>query len=232
MKNKLFEIGDSFCRDTFYVEPRINENKTFWVDSLKEMLGDVDVFCDGEPSRDLQTIIDNWIKIIKHVKETDYLVICVPYFRRTRLPLSKNSYKKIELNEINYLNRFMGTHSYSNENLEFWGKDYNFNYFTNNLTTQEIINASVSSQENFIEIINSLYHLTCGKKYVFSWDKMDIKSDIIDDKESITKNIGVWETHKDVFYETDGYFGMETDVHWSFKMNDLFSEYVYKKLKI
>lgn len=232
MKNKLFVIGDSFCRDTFYVEPRINEDKTFWVDGLKEMLGNVDVFCDGEPSRDLQTIIDNWIKIIKHVKETDYLVICVPYFRRTRLPLSKNCHKKIELNEINYVNRFMGTHSYSNENLEFWGKDYNFNYFNNTLSTQEIINASNSSQENFIEIINSLYHLTCGKKYVFSWDKMDIKSDIIEDKETITKNIGVWETHKDVFYETDGYFGLETDVHWSFKMNDLFSEYVYKKLKI
>lgn len=230
MKNNLFIIGDSFCRDTFYVEPRINETKSFWVSDLKKKLGNVDLLCDAEPSRDLQTIIDNWIKVINNVKKNDYLIICVPYFRRTRLPLDEKSYKIIELNETKLINRFVGTHSYNNEKLEFWGDDYDLKFFSENLSVQEIINSSISSQKNFIEIIESLYHLTNGKKYVFSWDEMDVKSNYIENKETIIKNIGVWETHKDVYYETDGEFGSKNDIHWSFRMNDLFADYVFEKL--
>lgn len=230
MKNNLFIIGDSFCRDTFYVEPRINETKSFWVSDLKKKLGNVDLLCDAEPSRDLQTIIDNWIKVINNVKKNDYLIICVPYFRRTRLPLDEKSYKIIELNETKLINRFVGTHSYNNEKLEFWGDDYDLKFFSENLSVQEIINSSISSQKNFIEIIESLYHLTNGKKYVFSWDEMDVKSNYIENKETIIKNIGVWETHKDVYYETDGKFGSKNDIHWSFRMNDLFADYVFEKL--
>jgi len=230
MKNNLFVIGDSFCRDTFYVKSRINEIKSFWVEDLKKRFNNIDTLCDGAPSRDLQTIIDTWIKLIKHIGKDDYLVICVPYFRRSRLPFSKNNYHHIEFKNINIVNRFVGTHSSKGAELEFWGKNYKYEYFLNQLSVQEIINSSYASQINYIEIIESLYHLTNGKKYVFSWDEMDIKSDFIEDKNIITKNIGFWETHRDVFYETDGEFGLENDVHWSFRMNEFFSDYVFEKL--
>jgi hypothetical protein len=230
MKNNLFVIGDSFCRDTFYVKPTLNQNKVFWANELSYKLG-TNLICDGEPSRDVQTIIDNWIKVLPHIKPEDYLVICIPFFKRTRLPLSEKNYQIFEKGDVKYVNRFVGTPSYDNTNteIETFGKQYSWKKFEADLKTQEIINGSNASQLNFIEIIESLYHLTNAKKFVFSWDIMDFKSYIIEDKDVLTKNIGIWETHRDVYYESNGKHGLENDIHWSYKMNILFSEYLYKK---
>jgi hypothetical protein len=232
MKNNLFVIGDSFCRDTFYVEAIPNQNKVFWANELSNKLG-TNLICDGEPSRDVQTIIDNWIKILSEIKNEDYLVICIPFFKRTRLPLSEKNYQTFEKCDVKYVNRFVGTPSYDNTNteIETFGKQYDWRRFEDDLKIQEIINGSKASQLNFIEIIESLYHLTNGKKFVFSWDNMDFKSYIIEDKDILTKNIGIWETHRDVYYESNGKYGSENDIHWSYKMNILFSEYLYKKFE-
>ena len=230
MKSNLFVIGDSFCRDSFYVDSRINENKSFWAEDLASKINS-NLICDAEPSRDIQTIIDNWVKSIYFIKETDYLVICVPYFKRTRLPLSEKNYQIFDGGKIKYVNRFVGTASYNNEftEIEMFGKQYHWKKFEEELKTQEIINASNANQLNSIEIIESLYNLTKGKKYIFSWDEMDFKSKIIEDKAVLTENIGIWETHKDVYIQTNGKEGSNYDTHWSFKMNRLFSEYLHKK---
>ncbi len=233
MKNNLFVIGDSFCRDGFYVKPSPNQKKSFWADELSTKLN-TNLICDGQPSRDVQTIIDNWIKIISLINSNDYLVICIPFFKRTRLPLSEKDYQLFENGDIKYVNRFVGTPSYNNTNteIETFGKQYTWKKFEEDLKVQEIINGSKANQLNLIEVIESLYHLTNGKKYVFSWDNMDFKSYIIEDKDVLTTNIGEWETHRDVFYQSNGKYGLENDIHWSYRMNDLFSEYLYKKFKI
>ncbi len=233
MENNLFVIGDSFCRDSFYVKPTLNQNKCFWAYELSERLN-TNLICDGEPSRDVQTIIDNWIKILSSITVEDYLIICIPYFKRTRLPLSEKDYLLFEKGKIKYVNRFVGTASYNNvtTEIETFGNQYDWKKFEKKLTTQEIINASKANQLNQIEIIESLYNLTLGKKFIFSWDYMDNKSYIIEDKYDLTKNIGEWETHKDVFYKSNGNAGSENDIHWSYRMNGLFSEYLYKKFTI
>lgn len=233
MKNNLFVIGDSFCRDSFYVKEILNENKSFWANELSNKLN-INLICDGEPSRDVQTIIDNWIKILSFIKSEDYLVICIPFFKRTRLPLSEKNYQFFENKNIKYVNRFIGTSSYNNVDteIETFGKEYHWKKFEKELSTQEIINGSKASQLNQIEVIESLYTLTNGKKFVFSWDNMDFKSEVIEDKDELTKNIGEWETHRDVFYSSNGDYGLETDIHWSYRMNRLFSEYLYKKFTI
>lgn len=230
MKNKLFVIGDSFCRDSFYVEPRINEKKSFWAEELSNKL-ETELICDGEPSRDVQTIIDNWIKIIKIIKSTDYLIICIPFFKRLRLPLSDKNYSEVSFGDEKYVNRFVGLSSFNNidNELEIFGNQYEWKYFENQLKTQELINGSNASQLNFIEVIECLYDLTNGKKFVFSWDIMDKKSYIIEDKQSLTEKIGIWETHRDIFYNTDGAYGLKDDMHWSYNMNNLFAEYMYEK---
>jgi len=230
MKNNLFVIGDSFCRECTYIKPTLNENRCFWAGDLSKRL-DVNLICDGEPSRDVQTIIDNWIKIISLVTPNDYLVICIPYFKRTRLPLSEKNYQVFENSVVKYVNRFIGTPSYNNlySDIETFGNQYDWKKYENDLKTQEIINASMANQLNSIEVIESLYNLTKGKKYIFSWDTMDFKSQIIEDREILTKNIGMWETHKDVYIQTNGKHGSDFDTHWSFKMNRLFSEYLYIK---
>jgi len=233
MKSNLFIIGDSFCMDSFYVDPIPNEKKCFWGHELSYKLG-TNLICDGQPSRDVQTIIDNWIKIISLIKPEDYLVICIPFFKRTRLPLSEKHYEFVEYDDIKYINRFVGTPSYINteKEIETFGNQYNWKKFEEDLRVQEIINGSKANQLNQIEVIESLYSLTNGKKFVFSWDNMDFKSYIIEDKGMLTTNIGEWETHRDVFYQTNGKHGVENDIHWSFRMNVLFSEYLYKKFTI
>jgi len=233
MKNNLFVIGDSFCRDSFYVKPTLNQNKSFWAYELSNKLN-TNLICDGEPSRDVQTIIDNWIKIISLIKPEDYLVICIPFFKRTRLPLSEKYYEYVECGNTTYINRFVGTPSYINteKEIETFGSQYNCKKFEDDLRVQEIINGSKANQLNQIEVIESLYGLTNGKKFVFSWDNMDYKSYIIEDKEMLKTKIGEWETHRDVFYETNGECGLENDIHWSFKMNFLFSEYLFKKFNV
>ena len=233
IKNNLFIIGDSFCRDSFYVNAPSNQNKCFWGEDLSDKLN-TNLICDGEPSRDAQTIIDNWIKILSLIEPEDYLVICIPFFNRTRLPLSEKDYQFFERNEVNYVNRFVGTASYNNidTEIEIFGKEYNWKKFEKELRTQEIINGSKANQLNQIEIIESLYTLTNGKKFIFSWDNMDFKSYVIEDKDILTKKIGEWETHRDVFYQSNGEYGLENDIHWSYRMNELFSEYLYKKFII
>lgn len=230
MKNNLFVIGDSFCRNSFYVKAPSNQNKCFWAQDLSDKLG-TGLICDGEPSRDVQTIIDNWIKILSLIEPEDYLVICIPFFKRTRLPLSEKEYQLFEIDNVKYTNRFVGTSSYNNKDteIETFGKQYDWKTFENDLRIQEIINGSKASQLNQIEVIESLDALTNGKTFVFSWDNMDFKSHVIEDKDVLTKNIGEWETHRDVFYQSNGNHGLEDDIHWSYKMNELFAEYLHKK---
>jgi hypothetical protein len=152
MKNNLFVIGDSFCRDGFYVKEPLNQIKCFWAQDLSDKLN-TNLICDGEPSRDVQTIIDNWIKILSLIESEDYLVICIPFFKRTRLPLSEKDYQFFERNEVKYVNRFIGTASYNNMDteIETFGKEYNWKKFEKDLSTQEIINVSKANQLNQID---------------------------------------------------------------------------------
>jgi hypothetical protein len=224
---KIFIIGDSFCTE------RLNEKNDliFWVNELKKKLPNVEIMCDGDPSRDVQTIIDNWIKILPLLSDSDYVIICLPYFRRTRLPLSEKNYRVFKNDHKTfYTNRFVGTSSYNNENddLEIWENNFNWKTFEKLLETQEMINSTNASIKNYIEIIESLIKISKGRKYIFSWDNMDIKSEYIDDKNTIKDKIGLWETYGDVYIETNGLNGYDRDFHWSDKMNLEFSKFIIK----
>ena len=226
---KIFIIGDSFCTD----RQNENNNLIFWVNELKKNLSTFEIICDGDPSRDVQTIIDNWIKIIPLMNDSDYTIICLPYFRRTRLPLSEKNYRVFENNDKTfYTNRFVGTASYNNEkdNLEIWENNFNWKTFEKLLETQEMINSTNASIKNYIEIIESLIKISKGRKYIFSWDNMDIKSEFIDDKNMIKNKIGMWETYGDVYIKTNGLYGFDNDFHWSDEMNLKFSKFIIKTI--
>ena len=95
MKN-VFIIGDSFCTKR---SDKI-QDLIFWVDELKLNLLEFNIMCDGEPSRDSQTIIDNWVKIIPLIDNDDFLIICLPNFGRTRLPLSEKNYRNFKKSSL------------------------------------------------------------------------------------------------------------------------------------
>ena len=172
--NKIIIIGDSFCGKMDWVIPQPNEPKSFWPDVLKDKCINHQVIVDSFPSRDVQTIIENWIRVIKHLKEDDFLIICLPYFRRTRLPLLEDHYTQSKIDEDTLYTRFVGTPSYSNNytSLEFWGQEYPWKYFQNELSHQEIINTSISNQKTTIEVNVCFYVDEVTGKKVYDFEEM------------------------------------------------------------
>lgn len=222
---KIFIVGDSFCVSS-------SDRKDFWVDVLKRNLMDYDIVLDGDPGRDIQTILEYWIRIIKYIKEEDFLIVCLPYFKRTRLPLVNKEYRKSIIDGNVIHSRFVGTSCFHQDyqSLELWGKDFGFDYHQRKLSHQELINASDANQLVTLEIIESLIELTRGDVYIFSWDRMNPCPNFIEDREKLETNIGEWETLGDVYLNTDGKEGRSFDFHWSDRMNVLFGEYLLQTL--
>ena len=233
---KIVIIGDSFCMKCIEeIKIRPNEENCFWGDILKiELKDEFETIIDAQPSRDANTILENWIKVIPHLKEDDFLVICFPTLTRTRVPFNKSNYDILESSdkEIRILNRFYGTASYDNsyQHLEYWGNEYNWKHFEENLKYQEMINGSVANELNFLELIESLSKLTKCGKYIFTWDEFGQMSNYIRNKDNVKEDVGLFETFNDVFLETNGECGL-TDFHWSFKMNKIFGKFIVEKIK-
>lgn len=233
MKEKLIVIGDSFAGPCCYANGY--EPEDFWCNVIRKQCDSIDVFVNGSPSRDIQSIIDIWIKSIPYLTKKDKLVVIIPYFIRTRLPLDSSEwYNGFDGDNLYMLpEKFYGTDSYQNPmKLEFWGNDYGKDYLKNMLSKQEMVNASKASQLNYIEIIESLLLMSPIDTYVFSWDNMDYKSDKIDDKDILTKKIGEWTTLYDYWTDSNGVYGVDGDFHWDPNMNRLFAYYIIKKFNL
>jgi hypothetical protein len=232
---KIVIIGDSFCRAYLRSKTRPGEKFCFWVDELKSYLNnDYEIVLDAQPSRDANTILENWIKILPQLNEDDFIVVCFPSLNRTRLPLDKNSYIYLKSSDekINIINRLYGTASYDNlyQHLEYWGNEYDWKYFEENLKHQEMINGSVANELNFLDLIESVSKLTKCDKYIFTWDKFGQTSDYIRNNQDVKNDVGIFETFNDVFLETNGECGIP-DGHWSFKMNEIFCKFIIEKIK-
>jgi hypothetical protein len=232
---KIVIIGDSFCRAYLRSKTRPGEKFCFWVDELKSYLSDdYEIVLDAQPSRDANTILENWIKILPQLNENDFIVVCFPSLCRTRLPFHESNYEYLKsLDErINIVNRFYGTASYDNsyQHLEYWGNEYDWKYFEENLKYQEMINGSVANELNFLDLIESVSKLTKCDKYVFTWDKFGQTSDYIRNNQDVKNDVGIFETFNDVFLETNGECGIP-DGHWSFKMNEIFCKFIIEKIK-
>ena len=232
--NKIIVIGDSFCISYKKSKTRLNEEYCFWGDYIKsKMNGTHEIIIDAQPSRDAKTILDNWIKIIPQLDKNDFIVLCFPSLNRTRLPFDKSNYDILESSdkEIKIINRFYGTASYDNsyQHLEYWGNEYNWKHFEENLKYQEMINGSIANELNFLELIENLSKLTKCGKYIFTWDEFGQTSDYIKNKHKVKEDVGLFESFNDVFLETNGECGIP-DFHWSFKMNEVFGKFIYKQI--
>lgn len=224
---KIIIIGDSFALG-------FKDQKIFGLESdyLIKKFNDsgYNVIIDGQPSRDIQTIIDIWIKYLPITNEDDVFIIILPYFGRTRLPLLMDESVKHD-NPFIIPNYFIGTKSYHQQVLlDFWLNNFDEKYFDDGLKIQEMINASTPSKINQIEIIESLSKITKSKKIILSWDYVDIKNEIIFDREKITKEINFWETLGDQYIKTNGQQGFENDSHWSVEMYEKIIEFIKEKL--
>ena len=218
MKPKLVIIGDSFAQPS--------NCPSFYGYILQERFPGIDVMFDGNPSRDVQTILDQWIKVIPELRKEDYLIIVFPTMGRTRLPLVKKHHDSITVGEIKLVNRFRGTDSYYDEEIEMFGDSYDRKYFQNLLLPQMAINASKAAEDNFLEVASSLIKLTKSKKYIFCWREMN-RSDIpFDDRKDVVRKIGKWITLHSEFISSEGKKGFKDDLHWAEETHLAFSDFI------
>ena len=218
MKPRLIIIGDSFAQPV--------NDESFYGSILQERFPWIEVINDGASSRDAQTIIDHWIKIIPEISPDDYLVIIIPMMERSRLPLAKKHQTSVTIGKTILVNRFVGTQSYNNEEIEIFGDSFGVDYYKNLLTPQIVINSSKASQTNLFEIVSALIKISPCKKYVFSWNDIDRTDTPFDDKKILTGKMGGWITLNSEFVNTGGKKGIKGDLHWALETHVLFSEFI------
>jgi hypothetical protein len=241
-KNKLIILGDSFC--TGFTIHRtmtgdINDIQNyFWVNDLQKHYENThELILDSYPSRDIQTIIDNWIKLIKHINKEDILIVGVPFFSRIRVPLATKDFqiKDYDIDDFSIINRFVTHHSWYKTDSEklYLGdsvvekKDLDFHV----TFLEQLYFNSEGVEQNYNEVIKSLYDLTNCKKYFFSWDNMKNRLEEIEYKDDLTKKLG-WTTLDDLYNDTDGKFGRKGDFHWDYRFQKKFANYLIEKFKI
>jgi hypothetical protein len=220
MKNRLFIIGDSFASPS--------NDQSFYGRILQENYPEIRVSWGGQSSRDIQSIIDDWIKLLPHFTENDYLIVAIPVFYRTRLPLAEKNWGNVDLNGINFTNRFVGTPSYRDgTELEFFGSSFEASHLEKLLNNQRVINSTAVSEINFFEIIESLRKISRAKTYAFSWAEFERSPRPFDDYNELKNKMGIWRTIRDDFFE----FGSENpnnehDRHWQKDTHSAFAKMV------
>jgi hypothetical protein len=230
-KNKIYVLGDSFCHDGHLHLDKFY----FWVKMLSDFFKeDYEIINDSYPSRDVQTIIDNWIKLIKHIKEDDILIICIPFFTRIRVPLDEKDFMIKNYNDFEIIHRFVTHHSwYYTENQKIYMNDTvlekkELDSIISPL--ERIYFNSKAVEQNYNEVIKSLYDITNCRKYIFSWDDMNNTIDEIEYKSDLTKKIG-WTILSDLYKKTNGKYGIDGDFHWDYVTHENFGNYLINKFK-
>lgn len=231
-RNKFFILGDSFC----YGGHIHKEREYFFANDLRKEFKDThEVIVDAYPSRDVQTIIDNWIKLIPHLTKDDILVVAIPFFTRIRVPLAAKDYMMTEWSDGELETRFVTHHSWyhaENQSLYINGIDVSKEELDKKIEfLEQMYFEHDGVEKNYNEVIKSLYDITNCSKYLFSWDNMKNQIPEIEYKDEITKKIGSWTTIRDVYLETNGEYGIEHDFHWDYRFHPKFSKYLTEKFK-
>lgn len=231
IKNKIYVLGDSFSYSGCFLYDEYH----FWVNELqKEYEKTHDLIVDAFISRDVQTIIDNWTKLLPNINENDILVIGIPFFIRLRVPLSSKDYMITKIDDFTITNRFITHHSwYTNDSQHIYVNDIpvekkelddKISFFERMYLDNESI------EKNYNELIETLYRLSSCKKYLFSWDDMKYQTNVIEYKSNISKKIK-WKTLDDLYNETNGLMGTSGDFHWHPDTQIEFGKYVIEKIK-
>ncbi len=229
--NRIFIIGDSFC--DFLPTPKKDYTKEEiikWNQWLTWEYPSIEIINDAFGSRDLQTILDNWIKLIPKLKSDDFLILCIPSYFRQRVPLREEDWMLNDWSSGQIKNRFVTHHSWYMTDSQKIYVDNNFAIERDELDTYinffETLNTCKSTVENYVEVINSLYDITPCKKYLFSWDELNPSSEYIDTKSILKEKIGMWITQHELYEETNGEMGIQGDFHWDYRTEKRFFEFI------
>lgn len=220
--NNCYIFGDSFTENPSNPVHNESQKTMYWVDMLKE---NYNVFLYAEGSRDLQTILDTWIKVLPNINQDNCIVVGLPYFSRWRIPRDESDYKK----ENEQIVRHIGQHGPSEIKVETVMRDG----LEERLFENQIINSSKASSLNYKEVIESLVQLSKCKVILWSWTrfKEGFKPKGLYDKTDLEKELGYWGTMQDVFDRTNGKYGIKEDLHWDEKTQKLFYQFIKKEIE-
>jgi len=238
--SKLWIIGDSFTAAGNDFWPRI---------ICKKFKGNYYVSSKG--SRDVQTIIDIFLRNLKDIKPEDFVILFLPTTIRYRLPriepiidiemaniptkfdIKKNhleffSHLKVSDNGNSVLEYPLGLIDENKWNhtlpSQIKSSQINFTY----ADVLNIIAGSSAMKNNLNEILFSFQNYFPFGLALFSWtDEYD--ENIVIGQKQLTKEIGFWHTLGDLYLETNGVNGSKHDAHWSLKTHKAFADYVLVK---
>ena len=119
--------------------------------------------------------------------------------------------------------------------LEWPLNDINPNMFKPNPTDKEpnfgnisqMINASKVFANNWNSILKSVQSYVPFNLVYYSWAN-ELDASIVNTRNVIINELGIWETLRDEYIKTNGEFGIKNDRHWSKDMNIKFAEHIIK----
>ena len=237
-EQKLWIIGDSFTGNC--------NGLNTWTWLLYQSFLGKRLYISSQNSRDSQTVIDVFLRNIKDIKNDDFVILMIPTMARYRLPLKEPRYD-VELHsefreswqKEYHLDYFLGNSYYSSTQESSLIEDpiglINFEHFRqiayneepNTNAINSLINASNANIKNTNEILKSFLQYFPFKIAIYSWED-ELDDSIVMTKSKIIENTGIWHTKRDAWEESNGEFGKENDIHWSEKMDKVFSDFVIK----
>ena len=220
--SNIYIFGDSFSANGSAFYRNESEKPAFWVDMIDSHYSTI-VYAEG--SRDLQTILDTWIKVLPNMNEDNCIVVGLPSFIRWRIPRHELFYKK----ENEQIVRHIGQHGPMDIKVEEVIRDG----LEERLFENQIMNSSKASSLNYKEVIESLTQLSKCKVILWSWTKFKkrFKPKGLYDKTDLEKELGYWGTMDGVFHRTNGKYGTKGDFHWDEKTQKLFYEFIKKEIE-
>jgi hypothetical protein len=244
MDRKIWIIGDSF---TMIDTGRYGQNS--WPDICINHFKGNDCYLTSVGSRDIQTIFDIFLENLYRIKSDDFVILMLPTLTRFRLPLS-NPFVNVSKSNIHHTsyntNSMISGVQYaahangqpiknSRHELEWPLNEIDPMVFQPNEDTRypnlanimQMINSSKAFVNNWNSILKSIQLYVPFKLLYYSWEN-ELDSSIVNTKDVITKDLGIWETLQDVYNNTNGEGGDRGDGHWSEDMNIKFAEHIIK----
>ena len=226
-----------------------------WVEICSKHFKGDDYYVSSMGSRDIETVFDIFLENLYKIKAEDFVILMLPTLIRFRLPL-KTPYVNATYcsgSQMNYpLNYMIGGINYTaqvNNNPAEHTKEHKKSYtlewplseidpmvFRPNENLKEpptignimqMINSSDAFVKNWNSKLKSIQSYVPFKLLYYSWEN-ELDSSIVNTKDVITNQLGIWETFQDVWNNTNGESGDRNDGHWSEYMNIKFAEHIIK----
>jgi hypothetical protein len=240
MIDRIFIIGDSFCDGVMHsIDRKPPYKQMHWVNYVDYHYKDTEVINDAFGSRDLQSMIDYWIKLFPILTENDRVIIGFSDAQRQRIPIEdEKDYKKLEWSGGVCKNMFLTRQwwsAYEDFKTTSASDIYSENDMDKMLNFLEVMNQSKTTSQNYKEVIESLYKVAPCKTYLFSWQDYHQynlpKAYCVEDRADLTGILGDWTTMHQLAEETNGEEGLEHDQHWDYRTMESFGKYVIDKIK-